>query len=341
VAPPRRVAWVPLLLAACTPPLTPGWLIAGPRELALDVRVTATGPYGAPLVPSPRTARDALPLDALALQPVVVDEDGLLDPDELEATWVLCSGLGNCLLRAPVAERPRCTGEAVQPPEPCTFGEGGQATLTLADFSADLPDETTLFSLIEGLTVGWLASAPQGPGLAACIARLDARTRLDGCLLMERSVNLGPLGDLARALESLGIDPGIDPDAETLLSRPRNHNPAVERLRVDQGRRSVEVDAGARVPVDRSEAVVLTVLTTDDDLEPYTITSGEQELMLQDDLGAQWWFDAEVDWDDDGLQRLSTRVSAGDTTGVVRAYVVVRDDRGGEGWGFVDLEWAG
>lgn len=328
-----------LAATACTPSIDPTWLITGPRELALDVQVIAQGPYGQRITESTRSSRDALPLDTLSLRPVVVDVDGPIDPEDLEGTWILCSGVGNCLLRDSELDHPACDGSRIQPDEPCTFGKGGATTLTIADVPRDLVTElATIFTLISGPTVAYVASPPEGPGLDACLARFEARERLDGCLMMERALGLGPLGDLAETLEAAGIDPGIDEGAESLLARPRNRNPAVERIRVDYGGESVEVAAGDRVKVPRDEEIQLTVLTTPDDLDTYEAIVGEQTVMFSDDLGSQWWFDREIDRSDPLPGQLFTRLRAGTATGTVRAYAVVRDNLGGEGWGFIDLE---
>ncbi len=337
----RSLLALPLGVLACTPPLDPSWLITTPREIALDIQVVDQGPYGERIVPGPRTARDALPLDTLALRPTIVDAEGPIDPDGLEGIWMLCSGIGNCLLRRPISESPRCDGEDIQPDAPCIFDDGGTATLTIADFPEQLPSETsTVYSLISGPTVAMLASTPDGPGIEACIARLDGREPLGGCLMMERILGLGPLGDLVETLEGLGIDSGIEGEAESLLARPRNHNPAVERLRVEYDGESKEIDAGTRITVPRDASVSITVLTTEDDLDSYEVSIGDQEFMFSDDLGADWWFDRELDRLDQGFG-LTTEFRAGAVTGLVRAYVVVRDNLGGEGSGFVEIEFGG
>lgn len=342
MSPHLRAGLGTFLVAACTPDIDPAWLVTGPRELALDVEVVAQGPYGAPIPAGPRSARDALPLDTLRLRPAVADVDGPLDPDALEGTWLMCAGIGSCLLQGAVGERPMCSGEEIQPPEPCRFFEGGTAMLTLADVPRELPSETsTVFDLIDGPTISFIASAPAGPGLAECIARFDARERLDGCLLMERALGLGPLGELVDVLRGLGIEPGIDDEAETLLALPRNHNPAVERIRVEIGGEAMVVDAGSRVAVPRDEAIVMAVETTEADLDGYEVVVGDETATLSDDLDAQWWLDREVELEDPAYGQLWVRWRAGSVTGTVRAYVALRDGRGGEGWGWLDLEIEG
>jgi hypothetical protein len=343
VSPHRCAGLGALLAAACTPEIDPGWLVTGPRELALDVEVIAQGPYGARIEAGPRTARDALPLDTLRLRPAVVDVDGLVDPDALEGTWLLCAGLGSCLLQGTIADRPACSGEEIQPPEPCRFADGAAAELVLADLPSELPSEgSTVFALIDGPTVSFVASAPGGPGLDACLRRFDARERLDGCLMMERGLGLGPLGELVDVLRGLGIDPGIGEEAETLLGRPRNHNPAVERFRLEiEGRASTMATAGSVVTVPRDAAIVLAVETAEVDLDAYEVMLGDDTVSLTDELDAQWWLDREVDLDDAPYGQLWVRWRAGAATGTVRAYAVLRDDYGGEGWGWLDLEIEG
>lgn len=338
-----RVGLSVLVLAGCTPPLEPAWLVTAPRELAIDVEVVVQGPYGDRLVAGSRSARDALPLDTLRLRPALVDADGPIDPDGLESAWFMCEGIGSCLLQGTLVDRPTCTGEEIQPSEPCRFADEGTARLTIADLPSTLPaDPPTVFDLVEGPTVSFVASGPDGPGLDACLTRFDARERLDGCLAMERALGLGPLGELVDLLQALGIDPGIGDEAETLLTRPRNHNPAVERFRVEVGgEEPIVVAAGGVVSVPRNEAVVVTVETSAEDLDAYEVAVGDETAVLADELDAQWWLDREVELDDTPYGQLWVRWRPGAVVGTVRTYVVLRDGRGGEAWGWLDLEIQG
>jgi hypothetical protein len=198
-----------------------------------------------------------------------------------------------------------------------------------------------VFDLVDGPTVSFVASAPDGPGLDACLARFDARERLDGCLMMERVLGLGPLGELVDRLRALGIDPGIGEEAETLLARPRNRNPAVERFRVQAGGVPLVVAAGSVVTVPRGAEILLAVETTAEDLDAYEVALGDETAQLTDDLGARWWLDREVELEDVPYGQLWVRWRAGSVTGTVRAYVVLEDGRGGEAWGWLDLELEG
>ncbi len=331
-----------LSLAACSPPLDPAWLVTEPREIALEVEMTAQGPYGERVGPSSRSFRDGLPGDTLSLQPVIIDAAGPLNLDELEGAWWLCSGVGNCLLRSDVASRPACTGDEIQPAEPCRIGDGGRTTLTLADLPTAelLGEQTNLLELVSGPTVAFMASPPDGPGLEACIARVDARQRLDGCLMMERTLGIGPLGELVALVESLGIATDV-PTGDTLLSQPRNRNPAVLELSVSYGGETVQVPVGTRLSVPRGQDIVLAVVTGRDDLDAYEVIIDEQTIMFADELGTQWWFDEDIERADlvPGQQIVSWR---GDTSvEEVRAYVALRDSRGGEAWGWLDFELRG
>jgi hypothetical protein len=338
-----RVALGALAIVGCTPPLEPRWLVTAPRELALDVEVVAQGPYGSPIVAGPRSARDALPLDTLRLRPAVVDAEGSIEPETLGGAWFMCKGIRSCLLQGTLADRPACTDEEIQPSEPCRFFDGGTARLTIADLPPTLPaSPPTVFDLVEGPTVSFVTSAPDGPGLDACLARFDARARLDGCLMMERALGLGPLGELVDALRELGIDPGIGEEAETLLTRPRNHNPAVERFRVEiAGEQPLVVAAGSLLTVPRHEPIVVTVETSEADLDAYEVELGDERVVLSDDLGAQWWLNQAVELDDTPYGQLWVRWRSGLVVGTVRTYVVLRDGRGGEAWGWLDLEIQG
>ncbi len=336
-----------LLLAACAPDIDPPWLISAPRELIMEVEVTEQGPYGERITDRERSSRDALPRDTLSLRPVVIDRNGPLDPDALEGRWLMCAGLGGCALQAPVASVSRCANEQLRPAEPCRFGEGGRATLTLGDVSPDQLDggSVTLFSLVSGPTVVWIGSAPQGPGVEECIARLDAREHLEGCLLMERLLRLGPLAELAALLEEAGLDPGLTEGAQTLLARPRNRNPAVTSFALSYGGQTRTLPAGARASVPRRQELQLTVITTEADRDPYEVEVEPDGLLVEfsDNLDAQWLFDREIERLDqpaDGTG-VSVRWRTGDQVGTVRVFVALRDDHGGEGWGSLQLEIGG
>lgn len=338
----RSRAWLVVVLAAvaCGPSIDPEWLVTGPREIALEVEVVAQGPYGAPIVDTSRTPRDALPLDTLQLVPVVVDADGPIDAETLEGAWIMCGGVRSCLLADTLVDRPACTGQELQPSEPCRFDGGGTARLTMANLPTSLPSEGSVLELLAGPTVSFVGSTAQGPGVEACLARFDARERLDGCLMMERVLGLGPLGELVDVLRAAGFDPGIGEQADTLLARPRNRNPAVEQLRVEIGSESRVVQAGTKVIVPRDEAIVLTVETSEADLDPYDVLVGDELATLTDTITVQWWLDREVERDEPVYGQPWVRWRPGSVTGVVRAYVVLRDGREGEGWGWLDLEIA-
>ena len=328
-------------LTACSPPLDPPWLIRDATEIALLVEVEAQGPYGEPIVPGPRTYRDALPLDRLSLEPVIVDESGRVAVENLEGAWFLCSGVGNCLLRSRLGARPTCEDEQVQPEESCRFAEGGRAELVMGNVPDDLPeDEASIFDLLSGPTVAFIGSAVDGPGMEACIARFDGRERLEGCLLMERFLGVGPLGDVADLLESLGYDTGLELGFETLLAQPRNRNPAVEEFVVRYGGERRTVRQGERIEVPRGELITVNVSTTDEDLDSFEVTlevSGELAI-INDELSAEWWFDRDIDLEDELPGSMNARWSANGIDDQVRAYVALRDSRGGEAWGWLDFE---
>ncbi|MEM7159312.1 MAG: hypothetical protein AAF799_41120 [Myxococcota bacterium] len=305
------------------------------------MEVEEQGPYGEPIVPGPRSYRDALPLDRLSLEPVIIDAQGRVDLDELDGAWFICASVGNCLLRDTLADRPPCEDLRVQPVESCRFADGGRAELTVGDIPDDLPaDEASIFDLLSGPTVAFIGSPPGGPGLDACIARFDGRERLEGCLLMERFLGLGPLGEVVDLLDSLGYDPGIEFGSETLLAQPRNRNPAVEDFIVRYGSEIRTVAQGDSIQVPKGQLVTVNVATTDEDLDSFEVTlefSGELAI-ISDDLSAEWWFDEDIDLEDELPGSLNARWTANGIEQRVRGYVALRDSRGGEAWGWLDFE---
>ncbi len=327
-------------LTACAPQLDPPWLLTQPRELALEVEVVEQGPYGERLMPRPRTPRDALPLDTIRLRPWVVDGAGPVDLDSLDAAWWMCASIGGCLTGLPVASRPACSTDQFEPSEPCRLAEGAETTVRLADIPAQQLEPSSALDLLNGITVGFMASPEGGPGLDTCIARLDARQPLGECLLMERLLGVGPLSDLVALIEALGGDVGLEL-GETLLARPRNYNPAVMELSVSYGSTSVRVPAGTRLSVPRNVEVLVGIVPDDQDLDSYEVIVAEQLVLFSDDLTTQWWFDARVDRTDTLPGQLTARWSADGAVDEVRAYVVLRDNRGGEALGWLDFELEG
>src|SRR5690606_30563448 len=171
---------------------------------------------------------------------------------------------------SPDPDLPACDLEMLVPEESCELGSGGSIELRLGDppdaGSVDVLDVPTTVPVLS-----MVASAPGGPGARTCVEDLAARRSLEGCMLMERPIALGPLSEIVELLELLGYDVDLGEGLEPLLARPRNHNPGVPRFAVHAADAVQEVETGGRASVPLGEDVRIEVLPRDTDLETFEI----------------------------------------------------------------------
>lgn len=323
-------------VAACVPGSEPFWVVTRPRELAMQLEVAAQGPYGAPIDPAGPTGSEFLPGDTVRATPFIVDANGPIDPAEIDAIWALCEDPGGCRTGSSEAVLPPCDGERLVPPAPCELGSGGVIELRLgappdvgtADV-LDVPTQLPILSMV--------ASAPDGPGARACIERLAARSSLEGCMLMERTISLGPLSEIVALLEALGYEIDLSDSLQPLLARPRNHNPGVPRFAVQVGGERHELETGQSARVAVGDDVSIEVVPRDGDLERFEFEIDEMTFEVEETLTGRWWADREVDGFAESPTGLSVRWHAARAE-AVRFFFVLRDDRGSETGGWLDID---
>lgn len=321
---------------ACTPTLDPPWVLARERELAMRIEVVEQGPYGRPLDPDEPSVNEALPRDMVRATPRIAGPDGGIALGERAPQWYLCD-TGSCLLRSGSVTLQPCEAGQLAPEVACALAGGDSAEFRLGDFVTE-GEADALFALNRGPTVGFVAGAPGGPDTATCLANIEGRASLTGCLWMERTVSVGPLGEIVQGLEALGLEVELSESLEPLLSIPRNHNPSVRTL-------TVTIDGGApaawgsgqtvKVPVDAT----ITVEYEPDvaDLDAYEVVIDNETLSVEDQLDGRWFASREVtEFDQEGPAR--TVVWRATQAAPVTVHFVLGDDRRAEAWGWLDFQ---
>jgi hypothetical protein len=333
----RAIALGACLAAACVPGVEPSWVITQPRELALHMEVAAQGPYGLPIDPAGPSGSEFLPRDTVRATPFIAGPDGPIDPEELDILWALCRDPGGCRTASPDPDLPACDLAVLVPEDPCELGSGASIELRLGDPPAPGPEGALDVSTTVPV-LSMIASAPDGPGARACVERLAARRSLAGCMLMERSIALGPLSEIIDLLERLGYEIDLGESLEPLLDRPRNHNPGVPRFAVHVGDGMQEVESGGRASVRVGDHVLIEVLPRESDVETFEIEIDGLPLDVQETLNGRWWTDTDVEGFSETLSGLAVRWDA-TKSGPVTFFFVLRDDRGSEvgGWLGVDV----
>lgn len=288
---------------ACSPPEPkPWWLIDHVEPIGLRTEVVEQGPWGMEPPGDDRRYADPLPLDTVQVTPFIVDPDGPIELDELDAAWVLCdSDDGTCLddlalegtlPPCEVAESDRVTS--------CLLGRGPRATFSLG--LPPIPDEPieTLGDLLVLHRFRMIAGTPGALDTDACIQRLRDREPMFDCSIMTAGVFLGPPRAIRDIMLELGADVRIDEEKFDPFEY-RNRHPELERFFVTDVETGdwatvpnggeIEVEAGRRLELeylesegDRDEPPV-----PEDALDPHG-TEVPSEL-----IGVTWRFGGEIE----------------------------------------------
>jgi hypothetical protein len=334
-------------LGGCSPSVDPVWVLARARELGLRIELGNQGAYGERVDPQGPSAAEFLPLDEVVATPLVADAQGAISPDDLEVRWFLCDDDAACLLTADLEAARSCADEPLSGPvQPCALGDDPVVRVTLGEppLAPVLEEPDGGLSAIDVATarpvLGLLASPPDGPGVDECARRIAERSSLTGCLLIERSIPLGPLSEVIDVLEPLGYDIDLSDSLGPLLQRPRNHNPAPPTFRVTTDASVETVASGAIVRVPVGSDVVLQWVPAVDDIESFEVTlSGEPEPgVVEETVVGLWFVSREVDEYEPSPSGWELRWRATQPEPAT-FHLLLRDDRGSEttGWIAVDV----
>lgn len=346
-----RLAAASLLYGiACTPEVPPAWLIERPTELALTMAITEQGPFGERMTDTTRTWSEALPGDTLSFTPLVADADGPLSPEELDLHWILCDNRQCIPALYGADELDACDDRSYLEIEQCSLGRGGSAAypMGLVTVPPDVDiDDVSLAALSFGPLVGFIGSRVGEPGSSACQASLRDRTRMDGCVMMLRTIRIGPFSALIDAAAVAGIEIEITESLEPLLARPRNRNPTVTQFFVQGSSRvaghELVADDQSTVPVRRGDALSITQLVGPDDFDDYEAMVNGQLVSVHERLFATWFGDHDSARFESGryefdLDSFTLEWTVEGPAGPAHVYFVVRDQGGSEAWGWLRFD---
>ena len=289
------------LVGCSAPQPNPWWLVEHVEPLAVRLEVIAEGPWATD-PPGRRRFADPLPLDTVQVTPFVVDPDGPVSLEDLDAAWVLCDfNDGTCLddlaLRGSL---PAC--EVAEPYrfESCLLGRGPRATFTFG--LPPVPEEpiTTLAGLRFGHRYRMIAGIPGVEETDVCIERLRRRESMFDCIMMAGSVSFGPVHRMVEVMTDLGAEVWVPP--EELDPREfRNRHPEIERFFVT----NLDTDTWTTVPsggtleVEPGTRLSLEWLEDEEDRDKMPVAEGAfdplGQNMVPELLQIIWRFGREVE----------------------------------------------
>lgn len=323
---------------ACTPQVDPLEVISRPTELGIRVAVDP-GP------PSQRSFNETLPGDRARLIPFVADVGGPVPFGELDLHWVRCGTRGCLDPLERLDALPECEDSPYHVPVACSLGRGPTAELALGELDPSALYALSLLpgGLLAGPAIAYLGSRRGGPGPAACSERLAARTSLEGCLLAHRNVTMGPESAIADLAAEHGLDLGLTEDGP-FLQQPRNRNPEVERFAVLVGADPVRmVASGSSITVASGDEVTFAYepdVELDRDDYEWVDASGELHP-TEEVLTARWFIDRSFEhFESSALSSTRLTWTVSGPAGRSTLYALVRDENGGEAFGWLHVDVA-
>jgi hypothetical protein len=359
------------LTSACAEPMSSREVIESTRPLALRIEVedpTAT--------PDQAVRCEALPTETVRLVPWIVDPEGPLEDEELDALepiWIACNmlpiqGLGSCLRGSfplELGDLPDCVppditeidpqaGVFPEAPSPCRIVEG-------------LPRQPELvvpldpgYLLGGDIEVTMIAGTPGQANTAACAEALltEAESYPDGCIYGAQRVPVGPDAAMIQLAADFGIDIGqeLGPVPEEIPEPDRNpriasfkvgilneENPEATEIREIFKDDSIEAEYG--------QTLAIVAKAPRADLQTYFIPEDDDTLLEQEEVYRGLWF---ITWgelqggssnDPEARNQWSLWPGYQDDNepppgGRATLYYVLRDDRQGVDWWWfhVDLQ---
>jgi hypothetical protein len=318
-----------LLCSACEDAraLAPTQLRDVPMILGLRVEVVAEGPNSEDLFPIPvdRVRSEPLPGDTMMPRALVVDETGILDPADFDPQWMLCSRAGSC---RPDDAMPHCR-DGLPGSSPCLLDRGASPQLVVPELD---PNRDVLEQA--ALELFFIGSRPGRATTDECIAKLqqDPLPSLDGCLLAEADMWIGPLGTLV--LVSDRADPSIiPPSIERPFTEQANFNPEIPP--------SIVLKApGINAPEYVATATGATTIPADKILVVTGTTDrrDSQQIVYPPQFSGEFAYEELHDslWAN-GSAMLASEFVFTPPSGDFFLVIVVDDDRGGIGWAKYDF----
>lgn len=336
----------------------PSWVLDDTATMqALRIEVIEEGELSALVgpVPADRTRHEALPGDTISFTPWVASGERTFAPEEVDVAYFVCLTF-DCYgaLTLPEADLP-CRDE-IDPTVPiCAAGRGPSATYRLPT--------RPLTAAVSRVQVLAIAGAPGRGDTDACIEimRNPPYRDLGGCMLLERTIPIGPYWVATLALDpEERLPPSADPDAPTIeevaaalavyqiplevLAEWPDLNPEVESFTVgivDGGELQplLRAEPGDTLRVEPGMRVQVTVDVDPRDRQRFAVFENPEtgEALRDGDIvNATWFANRELSgFLEPGMNGLGVGVNwrAREGDGEVRIDALVRDQRNGVAWG--------
>lgn len=326
-----------LLLTACTPEITPPWLIDRPTDLGMRIDVESLGPLSEPLEGiDNRPYHEALPFDTIRATPLLVDANGPIPQEDTSFVWVRCAGF-NCRDALLAEDLPDCADTLLA--DACTLGVGPTMTLDIANLPE--PQSPDPLGLLSSISIAAIGSARERDA-ASCHSALRARKDLSGCFILLRSATLGPLDGLIDYARSLGYEIDDDELAPLVRMLPRNRVPYMENVTISGSSAMADsalVPNGGRITVHTGDVVSLSWEPDEEDRQTTEIERDDgTTLTYMDGVFARWWtteratdfeflpFDSRATW------------SVGNEPGEAHIYATIVDNKGAESLAWFEVD---
>lgn len=333
-------------LWGCAPEISPSWKIGGIHDLAAKIAVSERGPLGQPLVDDPiRPFHEALPFDTVRATPLIVDTDGPVATEDLELQWVACDRVECTEALLDYDTLPSCEGllPILGDGSACAAGESSTAELVLGVPPKDKTSWEATDLVFPPAAIVGIGSIRGAPGAAECQRRLADRAPLGSCFILHQNVAVGPAADLIAFAREQGAE--IDTTVaipDSILLRPRNHTPAIERFSVegldgDAEPRVVEMGSTLRVPP--GATFTIRYLPDELDIESFEVIAADGTPLSGSDFLQAQWFGTGDHESFDALPQLSeatVTLSGFEETSFL--YVLVRDGFGSTNVGWLRLD---
>jgi hypothetical protein len=350
----------------CAQDLPDERLIIAHRVLA--IRTAVTEPLQDSELDADQPKAQALPFETVELTPFIVNQDGNVDPDNLDVLWLACEltpgqGLFGCISASfptTLAEIPDCeipdfsqlSGEEL--PElvsPCLIGREGSP-----EYVVPLSANVFVGGAIE-LTM--IAGVPDGTSTDECAKQLlgDEYDLPNDCLYAVQRLSVGPVELLVQLADQAGFGiPGIEvPDPEDVPEPDRN--PRITEVRVgaidEEGMQvgnAVILNSGGLFTAPLGSTLQIEIDSPAEDLQTFLIpvNNGESYEERSEAYQGDWyrtWGDFLSGSSDDPMSYNQWLLVQGEQDEFempvdyrARLYYAVRDGRQGVNWFWFEVE---
>ncbi len=327
-----------ILAGGCFPPVDPPWLEADdPELLALRIEVVEEGELSEMLAPVPadRKRVEGLPGDTITFRPWMLSKAEVVPEAQIDAAYFACAA-NDCLEAFAHLDVERSCGMRIDVAEPCAIGRGPGARY---EIPVESETDPTLLHFVQQVLV--VAGEPGARTTDDCIAELadPPFEDLQGCLLLQRGIPIGPQWVIAAVLGANGPSfPDVPPE---VLLEPPNFNPELARFVLTDGAspEPIEAPAGGRVTVRAGRRVTLGVATDPRDSQQYAVAASDGTVLHNHEgLVGDWYANEVVSTSDELWQGVQFITWSKPEPGEVRFDALLQDGTGGLAWGSITFD---